>query len=129
MATRSSAQARISTREYGLRVAPKSTPKAWNYAYSRGAGADRGKRPSYPIDPKHVAAALSLSSRKSTAGSARTVRAAVRAKYGSVAQGLAAHRRYVAAHGSGSSGRSTSGAHSRSAVTHRPARASTRRVV
>ena len=127
MATRSSAR-RVSTREYGLRVAPKSNPHAWNYAYSRGVGADRGKRPSYPIDPKHVQAALAFSARKGTAGSARTVRAAVAKRYGSVGQGLAAHRRYVAAHGSGSSGRSTSRAPSRSAA-HRPARASTRRVV
>lgn len=109
MATRSSAR-RVSTREYGLRVAPKSNPHAWNYAYSRGVGADRGKRPSYPIDPKHVAAALSFSARKGTAGSARTVRGAVRAKYGSVAKGLAAHRRYVATHGSGS-GRSGTRTH------------------
>ena len=133
MATRSSAQAEISTREYGLRVAPKSTPKAWNYAYSRGAGADRGKRPSYPIDPKHVAAALSLSSRPTTAGSARTVRGAIAKKYGSVAKGLAAHRAYVASHGGRSGGRSTTRAprptHRPAPAVHRPARASTRRAV
>jgi hypothetical protein len=89
---------RVSTSEYGLSVAPKSEPSHWNYAYAQGAGADRGKRPSYPIDPEHVSSALSRSAQKNTAGSARTVRAAVAKRYGSVAKGLAAHRQWVARH-------------------------------
>ncbi len=118
MATRTSARAgKVSTREYGLRVAPKSNPKAWNYAYSKGVGPDRGKRPSYPIDPQHVTNALSRSAQKNTAGSARTVRAAVAKRYGSVGKAIAAHRAWTASHGSRSTGRSTTRTH----ASHRSA--------
>ncbi|HSS11156.1 MAG TPA: hypothetical protein VLL25_14815 [Acidimicrobiales bacterium] len=82
----------ISTREYGLPIRPQRA-RAWNYAYSRGAGADRGRRPSYPIDPRHVRAALAYAGRRNTAGSARTVRAAIAHRYGSVAAGMRAYHR------------------------------------
>lgn len=80
-----SARRKVSTREYRLPVKPKGQPRAWNYAYSKGVGADRGKRPSYPIVPKARArAARTYASRKDTAGSLRTVDSAIRARYGSV---------------------------------------------
>lgn len=74
---------KLSTREYGLRVT-----KTWsgaNYAYPKGAGADRGKRPSYPIRPKSRArAARTYAARSNTAGSLRHVDRAIRHVYGSV---------------------------------------------
>jgi hypothetical protein len=74
---------KLSTREYGLPIS--RTWKNANYAYPRGAGADRGKRPSYPIVPKARArAARSFAARKNTAGSLRTVDNAIRHRYGSV---------------------------------------------
>lgn len=80
-----STRAKISTREYGLSVAPKTAPKRWNYAYARGVGPDRGKRPSYPIVPKKRArAARTYAARKDTAGSLRTIDSAIRARYGSI---------------------------------------------
>ena len=64
-----------------------------NYAYPRGVGPDRGKRPSYPIDPRHVRAALSRSSQRNTSSSRRAIEGALRKRYGSVANALAAARR------------------------------------
>jgi hypothetical protein len=75
-------------REFGLPVT--STWKHANYAYPRGAGGDRGKRPSYPINPSHVRAARSYAARKDTAGSLSTVDRALRLRYGSVRAALAA---------------------------------------
>jgi hypothetical protein len=74
---------KLSTREYGLPIS--KTWKRANYAYPRGAGADRGKRPSYPIVPKRRArAARTYASRRDTAGSLSTVDRAIRLRYGSV---------------------------------------------
>jgi hypothetical protein len=78
-------------RMYGLGVT-KSWKRA-NYAYPRGAGPDRGKRPSYPIDPRHVRAALSRASQRNTASSRGAIEARLRKRYGSVANALAAARR------------------------------------
>jgi hypothetical protein len=64
-----------------------------NYAYPRGAGKDRGKRPSYPIDPRHVRAALARASQRNTASSRRAIEGALRKRYGSVSNALAAARR------------------------------------
>ena len=64
-----------------------------NYAYPRGVGPSRGKRPAYPINPRHVRSALTYSARRGTAGTARHVRWAIAQRYGSVAKGLAAARR------------------------------------
>ena len=86
MATRSSGRARgggISTAEYGLPVS--RTWRGANYAYPRGAGADRGKRPSYPIRPKSRArAARTYAARRNTAGTLSHVDNAIRHVYGSV---------------------------------------------
>jgi hypothetical protein len=79
---------------YGLGVT--RSWKTANYAYPRGAGADRGKRPSYPIDPRHVRAALAYSSRRTTASSRPAIEARLRKRYGSVANALAAARRSAA---------------------------------
>jgi hypothetical protein len=87
----------------------KPVTSSWrtaNYAYPRGAGKDRGKRPSYPIDPRHVRAALARSSQRGTASSRRAIEGALRKRYGSVSNALAAARR-SAAHRSGSARRST----------------------
>jgi hypothetical protein len=74
----------LSTREYGL--ATQASAKRATYAYPRGAGKDRGKRPSYPINTlKRARAALAYSSRSDTAGSATGVRRALRAKGGAYA--------------------------------------------
>ena len=70
-----------------------SSWKRANYAYPRGAGPDRGKRPSYPIDPRHVRAALSRASQRNTSSSRRAIEARLRKRYGSVANALAAARR------------------------------------
>ena len=76
--------AKLSTREYGLRTT--ATAKRANYAYPRGAGKDRGKRPSYPINTlKRARAALSRAAQPGTAGSVGHVRSALRAKGGSYA--------------------------------------------
>jgi hypothetical protein len=80
MATR---KRKFSTREYGLPVT--RSWKSANYAYPRGAGKDRGKRPSYPINTKSRArSARSYAARTNTAGSLRHVDHAIRSKYGSV---------------------------------------------
>lgn len=75
---------RFSTREYGL-----GTTRSWanaNYAYPRGVGKDRGKRPSYPIVPKARArAARTYAARRDTAGTRQHVDMAIRKRYGSVA--------------------------------------------
>ena len=74
----------------------KGLTRSWktaNYAYPRGAGPDRGKRPSYPIDPRHVRAALSYSARRNTSSSRATIERRLRQRYGSVANALAAARR------------------------------------
>jgi hypothetical protein len=72
---------RMSTREYG-----KRTTASWrgaNYAYPRGVGGDRGKRPSYPIDTiAHAKNALSRAGQRGTAGSVAHVKAALRKKGG-----------------------------------------------
>jgi hypothetical protein len=71
------------TSEYGLRVT--SGWRGANYAYPRGAGADRGKRPSYPLRPKARArAARTYAARTDTAGSLSHVDNAIRHIYGSV---------------------------------------------
>ena len=76
--------AKLSTREYGLRTT--ASARRANYAYPRGAGKDRGKRPSYPINTlKRARAALSYAGRSNTAGSVGHVRAALRAKGGAYA--------------------------------------------
>lgn len=73
----------LSTREYGLAVS--RTWRGANYAYPRGAGADRGKRPSYPIRPKARArSARVYASRRNTAGTLGHVDNAIRHVYGSV---------------------------------------------
>jgi hypothetical protein len=83
MARPSGVSRRYSTREYGLPYS-RSWSRA-NYAYPRGAGADRGKRPSYPIVPKARArSARSRSAQANTAGSLRHVDRAIRQRYGSV---------------------------------------------
>jgi hypothetical protein len=72
------------TSEYHLRVT--SGWRGANYAYPRGAGADRGKRPSYPLRPKSRArAARTYAARRDTAGSLSHVDNAIRHIYGSVA--------------------------------------------
>jgi hypothetical protein len=89
-ASRSTLSAR-GRRMYGLGVS-----KTWrraNYAYPRGEGPDRGKRPSYPIDPRHVRAALSRASQRNTSSSRSAIEARLRKRYGSVANALAAARR------------------------------------
>lgn len=78
-------------REFGLGLA--SSWKRANYAYPNGAGKDRGKRPSYPINPARVRAARSFAARRDTAGSLAGVDRALRRRYGSVANALAAARR------------------------------------
>jgi hypothetical protein len=73
----------MSTREYGLPIT--RTWRGANYAYPRGAGADRGKRPSYPLRPKSRArAARTYAARKDTAGTIGHVDNAIRHIYGSV---------------------------------------------
>jgi hypothetical protein len=78
-------------RMYGLGVT--SSWKRANYAYPRGAGPDRGKRPSYPIDPRHVRAALARASQRNTASSRGAIESRLRKRYGSVANALKAARR------------------------------------
>lgn len=95
-ATRAQLSAR-GRRQYGLGVT--SSWRTANYAYPRGAGPDRGKRPSYPIDPGHVRAALSRAGQRNTASSTRAIRARLTRRYGSVANALAAARRHDARRG------------------------------
>jgi len=74
----------------------KPVTSSWrtaNYAYPRGVGPDRGKRPSYPIDPRHVRAALARASQRNTASSRGAIEARLRKRYGSVANALAAAKR------------------------------------
>lgn len=74
----------LSTREYGM--ATTASWKTARYAYPRGVGADRGKRPSYPIYPKARArAARTYAARSNTAGTLRHVDHAIRQRYGSIA--------------------------------------------
>jgi hypothetical protein len=76
--------ARLSTREY--RLPTTRTARAANYAYPRGAGKDRGKRPSYPINTlKRARNALARAAQPGTAGSVRHVKSALRAKGGAYA--------------------------------------------
>jgi hypothetical protein len=71
------------TSEYHLPVT--RTWRGANYAYPRGAGADRGKRPSYPIRPKSRArSARTRAAQRGTAGSLSHVDNAIRHVYGSV---------------------------------------------
>lgn len=73
---------KLSTREYGL--ATTATARRANYAYPRGAGKDRGKRPSYPINTlKRARNALQRAAQPNTAGTVSHVKAALRAKGGS----------------------------------------------
>jgi hypothetical protein len=74
--------------EFGLPVT--SSWRTANYAYPRGAGKDRGQRPSYPITPTHVKAARSFAAKSTTAGSLAGVDRALRLRYGSVKNALAA---------------------------------------
>jgi hypothetical protein len=73
----------LSTTEYHLPIS-----RTWagaNYAYPRGAGSDRGKRPSYPIRP--MARARSARARAASprnAGTLAHVDTAIRHVYGSV---------------------------------------------
>jgi hypothetical protein len=74
----------------------KPVTSSWrtaNYAYPRGVGPDRGKRPSYPIDPRHVRAALARASQRNTSSSRGAIEARLRKRYGSVANALAAAKR------------------------------------
>ena len=93
-ARRTASRATLSARGramYGLGVT-----KSWrtaNYAFPRGAGPDRGKRPSYPIDPRHVRAALARASQRKTSSSRAAIETRLRKRYGSVANALAAARR------------------------------------
>ena len=74
----------MSTREYG-KATTKSAKKA-TYAYPRGAGKDKGKRPSYPIDTlAHARNALSRAAQSKTAGTVGHVKAALRKKGGQFA--------------------------------------------
>jgi hypothetical protein len=77
--------------QYGLGIT--STWKRANYAYPRGAGPDRGKRPSYPIDPRHVRAAIARASQRNTSSSRAAINRRLAKRYGSVANALAAARR------------------------------------
>jgi hypothetical protein len=91
------ARGRLSTSEYHLPVS-----RTWagaNYAYPRGAGADRGKRPSYPIRPKARArSARTLAARGDTAGSLSHVDNAIRHVYGSVGAIYSGTGRSAASH-------------------------------
>jgi len=78
-------------RAYGLPLKPSW--RTANYAYPGGVGASRGRKPSYPISPRYVKAALSRSAQASTAGTSRHVRWALGQRYGSVPKALAAARR------------------------------------
>ena len=74
---------KLSTSEYHLPVT--KTWRGANYAYPRGAGADRGKRPSYPLRPKSRARnARTRAAQKGTAGTLSHVDNAIRHIYGSV---------------------------------------------
>ena len=55
--------------QYGFGIS--SSWRTANYAYPRGAGWDRGKRPSYPIDPRHVRAAIARASQRNTSSEPR----------------------------------------------------------
>jgi hypothetical protein len=75
----------ISTREYGLSTTRSA--KRGTYAYPRGAGKDKGKRASYPINSlKRARNALARAAQPGTAGSVRHVKAALRAKGGAYAR-------------------------------------------
>jgi hypothetical protein len=93
------------TSEYHLKVT-----RGWkgaNYAYPRGAGADAGKRPSYPLRPKARArSARARVQSRSNAGSLSHVDNAIRHIYGSV--------RAIYSGGGGRSARSSSRSTTRS---------------
>jgi hypothetical protein len=85
----------MSTREYGK--ATTASARTASYAYPRGIGKDRGKRPSYPIDTlAHARNALSRAAQHNTAGSVGHVRAALRKKGGQFKQ--LADRSHARAH-------------------------------
>jgi hypothetical protein len=111
-------------RMYGLGVS-KSWKRA-NYAYPRGAGPDRGKRPSYPIDPRHVRAALSRASQRNTASSRGAIEARLRKRYGSVANALAAARRASPARRAATTTRRGSASRSRAGATRHRSGGATR---
>lgn len=74
----------MSTREYGM--ATTRTSRRATYAYPRGAGRDRGRRPSYPINNlRRARAALAYAARRNTAGNVATIKRALRAKGGAYA--------------------------------------------
>lgn len=82
--SRAPGTAKLSTREY--RLATTRSAKRATYAYPRGAGKDRGKRPSYPINTlKRARNALARAAQPGTAGSVGHVKAALRAKGGAYA--------------------------------------------
>lgn len=105
MAARRRTAKKLSTREYKLPVS--KTWKNANYAYPRGAGADRGKRPSYPIVPmKRARAARTYAARRNTAGSLATVDRAIRKRYGSVSKIYTGARRSASSSSTGTRSRS-----------------------
>lgn len=74
----------MSTREYGK--ATTASAKRATYAYPRGTGKDRNKRPSYPIDTlAHARNALSRAAQSHTSGSVSHVKMALRKKGGAYA--------------------------------------------
>lgn len=107
---------------YGLGVT--SSWKRANYAYPRGAGPDRGKRPSYPIDPRHVRSALSYAARRNTSSSTAAIKARLRKRYGSVDRALAAARRAQPSRRRGSSTTRRRATPARSTARRTPARRS-----
>lgn len=127
VASRARAASRAQLSARGRRMYGLGITRSWrtaNYAYPRGAGPDRGKRPSYPIDPRHVRAALARASQRGTASSRSAIEARLRKRYGSVANALAAARRSSAR----STSRSTRGTRrTATARTGRPHRSAARR--
>jgi hypothetical protein len=75
----------LSTSEYGM--ATSSTWKGAKYAYPRGVGRDRGKRPSYPINNLARARnALTRAAQPNTAGTVGHVKMVLRKKGGAYAR-------------------------------------------
>lgn len=104
VATRAQLSAR-GRRKYGLGITPSW--RTANYAHPTGVGAARGKRPSYPIAPRYVHAALSRAAQRGTASSTRQIRSALTKRYGSVDAALAAARRSSTTRRSSSSSSTT----------------------
>ncbi|MBO0836020.1 MAG: hypothetical protein J2P28_10945 [Actinobacteria bacterium] len=74
----------LSTREYGM--ATTASSRTARYAYPRGVGKDRGKRPSYPINNlRRARNALARAAQSNTAGTVTHVKRALRAKGGAYA--------------------------------------------